>query len=403
MAGLKQRKIIDFVFANNAGDQVVFPALEDDATYDVSEALLHERVVEREFPLPKDGCGALEFHSPDQSFHVSAAKTEELAIFVAAHSDYSHFFVNHTKRAYPRDADPLKKKAPCIKRAAKASGRYFRGHTVFFHLVSALLIVWAFSLAAVVLWGLMISLTNGKEYELNPTQLFPSHFEWGNYWTAITTIEYNDTNYLQMIWNSVWLSFGITFCKLLATTLFAYVMARYQFHGRKILFAFVILMMMLPSYGSTSANYKYLFSLGMIDSPLFLLSQFAGHGANFLIMYSYFINISHAYDEAARVDGANDFQILGRIMIPIARPAILSVGIITFISSWNDYSTMLIFMDKYPILSSGLYRYKMVATYSLNTAVYFAGLFLAALPVAILFIAFNKMLMENLTIGGIKG
>ena len=79
------------------------------------------------------------------------------------------------------------------------------------------------------------------------------------------------------------------------------------------------------------------------------------------------------------------------------------IGLMTFVELWNEYMTPILYLDNYPTLMSGLFRYKTVATYTLDTPVYFAGLLLAALPTGILFTCFSGTLMRNLTIGGIKG
>lgn len=279
---------------------------------------------------------------------------------------------------------------------------YFCHHNIMFHVFATILILWALSLFFVIFWGILISLTDGTYFELNPKTFFPPSFEFENYKLALETIQYNDTNYIKMIWNSVWFSVGCALFRLWSTTLFAYVISKYQFKGRKILYAFTILQLMLPVYGQTASNYKYLESLNLVNSPLFLLSQGAGHGMYFLIMHSYFANISSTFSEAGKIDGANDFVICFKIMLPLARSAILAVGIMLFVTVWNDYQTPIIFLDNYPTLGSGLFRYKTVATYTLNMSIYFAGVFMAALPIAIIFIALSDVLMENITFGGIK-
>lgn len=281
--------------------------------------------------------------------------------------------------------------------------QYFISHNICFHICALILWVWGLSLIFVLFMGLMISFRDGLDYSLYPRKFFPDKFVFSNYAEAIRTLSFGTTTYGKMIWNSVWFTFGTTFMKVMATTLCAYTVAKYNFPGRKVFYGFIIVQLMLPIYGQSTANYKLLSSIGLVDNGWFLLAQGAGHGMYFLIMYSYFENLSSMYMEAARLDGANDFTIMFRIMLPMAKPLIMAISLMIFIATWNDYSTPLIYLPNHLTLGAGLYRYKIIAAYTLNTPVYFAGIFLSALPAAVLFITFNKTLMENLTIGGLKG
>ena len=290
-----------------------------------------------------------------------------------------------------------------FKYADKRIRRYFMGHGILFHFIASILWIWALSLLAVLLMGVLISMTDGLAYTLDPTCVIPEKLTLKNYATAFKTIEYNDTSYFGMLFNSVWYSVGCTVCRLIATTLCAYVVAKYEFKGKKVLYTFIILQMMIPTYSAGVSNYVYLFNMGLVDTPLFLLGQFAGHGWYFLVMHSYFVGIDSTYKEAAEIDGANDFVIFGQIILPIAKAAVFAIAIMTFVGLWNDYNTPIIYLDSYPTLMSGLFRYKSITAYTLDLPIYFAGVILAALPTAILFTCFSGVLMQNLTIGGIKG
>ena len=284
---------------------------------------------------------------------------------------------------------------------------------IAFNIAAAIVFLWALSLLVVIIWGINISLTEGVEFYLDPNRFFPKEWYFGNYEKAFSTIGYQffntntmtlmEATYLGMLGNSAWFSFGSTFMKLLATMCFAYVVARYRFIGRKFLYVFVLVQMMLPVYGQTTANYKLLSTFGIVDSPLMLLAMGAGHGMFFLVTHSFFETLSSSYEEAAVLDGAGYFTTFFRIMLPLAKPIVVSIGLLTFISCWNDYTSTLLYLPSYPTLSSGLYSYRQIAIYTLDDCVYFAGVFISALPIVVLFIVFNKTLMENMSIGGIKG
>ncbi len=277
-------------------------------------------------------------------------------------------------------------------------------HSIFFHLASVVLWLWALSLLAVIFWAIMISLTDGRDYALNPRLLFPENgFKFSNYAYAVTNLSVGGTSYMGMLFNTVW--FTISFCvvRLIVTLFAAYTFAFYHFKGRKYLYGFLILQMMLPVYGQTSANYTMLLNMGLIDTPLFLISCAAGHGMNFLMLHSFFSNLSHSYAEAARIDGAGEWRIFFQINMPLSKTLIVAMFLMMFVGVWNDYQTILLYLPSYPTLATGLFRYKTLAAYTLDTPIYFAGIIMASLPVALIFIIFNKTLMENLTLGGLKG
>lgn len=295
------------------------------------------------------------------------------------------------------------------------------GLGVFFNIVSLIFLIWASSLALVVFRGILISITNPDIYRYETAHTFwptisnvqerdivrlgiDRIFKLENYKAALESISFENNTYFNMVWNSIWFSFGATFMKLLSTVCFAYIVSRYRFKGRKFLYTFVLIQMIIPIYGQTTANYKLLDTLGLIDSPLFLLALGAGHGMYFLICHSFFESLPKSYEEAATIDGAGYMRVFLQIMLPLAKPIIISIGLLTFVSCWNDYATTLLYLPTHYTLSSGMYKYQFnKRTNNYQTPVYFAGIFLSALPIATLFLVFNKTLMENMAIGGIKG
>ena len=172
----------------------------------------------------------------------------------------------------------------------------------------------------------------------------------------------------------------------------------------KLLYGFVILQMMLPVYGQTASNYSLLSKLGLVDTPLFLLAQGAGHGMYFLITYSFFRTLPTGYEEAAKMDGAGAFVIFWKVMLPLAKPIISALSIMTAIATWNNYATVLVYLPNYPNLATGLYTIRENAfAAGLTTPSYFAAIMLSVLPVIIVFLIFNKQIMQNVSIGGLKG
>lgn len=274
-------------------------------------------------------------------------------------------------------------------------------------------LIWGLILTLIVLWGLGVALADPLWYLDNPHAFIVKDFTLNNFVEAIQkfAVEVNDgtsgtrmVRYWELAFNSVWYSVGGTFMKMMATVCFAYAVARFEFKGRKLLYGFVVLQMMLPIYGQTAANYKLLANLGLVDNMGFLLAQGAGHGMYFLITYSFFRNLPTGYVEAAKMDGAGPFTIFAKVMLPLAKPITVALAIMQLIAYWNDYGSVILYLSSHPTLASALYYLRNQMFYlGLQTPSYFAGILISVLPVAILFIIFNKQIMENVSIGGLKG
>ncbi len=281
------------------------------------------------------------------------------------------------------------------------------------NLMGLIPLIWSVLLVFLVLWAINVALAEPTWYLDNGNTFLTKEFTLHNFSEAVSKFKMQvsdafhgirEVSYLEMFWNSVWFSVGATLMKMISTICFAYAVARFEFRGRKLLYGFVVLQMMLPVYGQTSANYNLLLNLGLVDTPFFLLAQGAGHGMFFLIAYSFFRNLPSGYEEAAMMDGAGPFTIFVKIMLPLARPITIALATMQFIACWNDYQTVIIYLKSYPTLSGALYSLKEQAfSLGLQTPQYFAGIFISVIPVALLFIIFNKQIMENVSIGGLKG
>ena len=281
-----------------------------------------------------------------------------------------------------------------------------------FNILGLIPLIWGGLFVLMVLWGFGVSIADENWYLDHSSSFIPLQIDFSNYKKAMEKFIFESyvdgelvtTNYFTLILNSLWFSLGMTATKMVATVFFAYAVARLQFPGRKFLYVFVVIQMMIPVYGQTAANYQLLDTLGLLDSPLFLIGQGAGHGMYFLIIYAFFRNLPMGYSEAAQIDGAGPFTVFFRVMLPQARPIIVSLSVMQFISAWNSYDVPLLYLPSYPTLSTALYLYKdNMFQLGLSTPTYFAGMLISIIPVAVLFLIFNKQIMNNISIGGMKG
>ena len=164
-----------------------------------------------------------------------------------------------------------------------------------------------------------------------------------------------------------------------------------------------IVTMMIPVSGSLPSALKLSQTMGYYDSPLTLITAVGGLGANFIIGFAFFKGVDWSYAESAFMDGASHLRVFVQIMIPLSISPIMAMMLMGFISAWNDTVGPLIYLPSWPTLASGFYIYQIESGRTLNYPVYFAGLFIAAIPIIALYIAFQDTLMNLNMGGGLKG
>lgn len=262
---------------------------------------------------------------------------------------------------------------------------------------------YACSIVYPLLWGLFSSLKDPVEYIVNKDTFFPKDWLFSNYLEAFKLLNVKGHNIFEMFFNSIWLTLGQSFISITVCTTTAYIMSKYDFVGKKVINVVILASMMVPLYGSQAAAMKLYLKLGMYNSPLILLASASGVGGMFLILRSYFKGVSWEYAEAAQIDGASDLWIYLKVMLPIAKPAVMSLFMVMLIGGWNDYTTSVYYLPDYPTIASGLYLYEKISSFNINFPVYFAGVVMACIPTMTLFFCFQEQIMSSITTGGLKG
>lgn len=185
-----------------------------------------------------------------------------------------------------------------------------------------------------------------------------------------------------------------------------YVISKYEFKGRALIYSIVIFCMTIPIIGTTSSLLKLVNSpfLPIGNTPLYvLITSLGGFGFNFMVMHAFFKNVSWSYVEAVLIDGGGHFTAFFKVMLPQATPSLITLSILSLIGSWNDYTTPMMFLPDYPTIASGAYSLNQSANRTADFPLVFAGLLLSFIPVLILFIIFSDRIMKNFSIGGLKG
>jgi len=289
-----------------------------------------------------------------------------------------------------------------MKRQPSSKIKKRSGEIVLFAIVFLIFVIYAVMLFYPLIWGLLSSFKSVKDYNNSPFS-FPSVWHFENYIEAIKTISDDGMSFTQMLWNSVWFAVGSAIIHMEFTSAYAYVLNKYNFRGRKFLYGLCLFMMAVPIGASFVSTYRLMHNLHLTNSYLILLTSINVYGMKLILCYSYYNNISNAYVEAAQIDGANFYTIYFKAMRPQATPILLTLMVLEFIEKWNDYMGPLLYLSKMPTLATGLYRYQSIVEWSGNYPVLFAGIFICTLPLFIIFIFFSNKLMDNISVGGLKG
>ncbi len=255
-------------------------------------------------------------------------------------------------------------------------------------------------------WALVSSLKSPAEIVAYPPLPFPASPQWQNYVEIWQTVPL-----LQFLWNSVQITTLGVIGQTLSAAAVAYGFARFRFPGKNILFLFLLSTLVLPQEVTMIPTFLMFNAVGWLDSlkPLIVPNFFGGGpGGAFAIflLRQFFMAIPRDLDEAATIDGANSWTIFWRMIVPLAKPALTTVAVLSFLSHWNDFLGPLIYLnttDKYP-LALGL-RYFQQVPLSDNPPrehLLMAAAIVMAIPCIALFFAAQRFFVQGITMSGLK-
>ena len=223
--------------------------------------------------------------------------------------------------------------------------------------------IFALSYAYIVFWCFY---TGGRDAtEISRNAFGFTKFDISKYGEVFTLFEdENGNNFFDMLGNSLYFSFLGPFLCIFVACQLAYVTSKYKFFGAGGVYFIVLVVITLPIYGTQTALYRLLYDIGFINSRLMLLTSLNGFSIYYMYFYAFFKNLSWTYAEAAEIDGANEWGIFFKVMLPQSIGMFGSLFMMLWISDWNSYQTALIFLPKMPTLAVGIYNFKTTMEYS---------------------------------------
>ena len=280
---------------------------------------------------------------------------------------------------------------------------------IFKVIIYIALIAMTISIIVPVLWVFMASFKRNAEFigkGTNPWAL-PEQLQWQNYVTAFVDAEMGE-----FFLNSVIVTALALILLLVIALPAAYALSRFDFKGKKILnVAFMaglfvnINYIVVPIFLMLSGANRMLGVDFFLDNRFILALIYASSSLSFSIylLSGYFKTLPKGFEEAAYIDGCGYFKTMVSIMIPMAKPSILTVILFQFLSFWNEYIIAFIVMNEHNTLAVGLKNLMAVERTATNYGIMYAGLVIVMIPVLVLYICVQKQLTKGMTLGGLKG
>ncbi|HFM5587698.1 TPA: carbohydrate ABC transporter permease [Enterococcus faecium] len=250
------------------------------------------------------------------------------------------------------------------------------------------------------LWMVFTSLKPMEEIVRYPPTFFPEKIVWENYLDTIAAFPF--WRYAR---NTLFITVLVVIGNVLSNSFIAYGFAKLDFPGKKLMFALVLSTMMIPGFVTMIPQYVLFSKIGWVVTYLpLIVPSFFGNAFNIFLMRQFYLSINNELIEAAEIDGANHLYIWSHLMLPLTKPALITIAINSFNAAWNDFLGPLLYIqdqEKYT-LQIGLQVFQNQATTQWNYLM--AGATLVLIPTILLFFFAQRYFIEGMDLtGGSKG
>ncbi len=248
------------------------------------------------------------------------------------------------------------------------------------------------------IWMISSSLKRDNQVLTVPVQWIPEEFRWSNYseiWDEIPMLQY--------LKNSAYLSVVVTGLQVLTGSFAAYGFAKIRFPGRDALFLGYIATIAVPWQAYMVPQYIMMDDAGLTNTfwAIILIQAFSAFGV--FLMRQYYMSIPDELVEAARIDGLSEYRIYWRIMLPLSKPALASLALLTFVNTWNDYMGPFIYLSSNELWTVQLGLRSFIGLYDARYAMIMTGAVLSVLPVVVIFLLGQRYFIRGIATTGLKG
>jgi multiple sugar transport system permease protein len=269
-----------------------------------------------------------------------------------------------------------------------------------------MLLVYGFLIVASVVtilpfaWTLLSSFKTGAEIRQIPPTFFPETFTLENYRTVL-----NDPALplLTFYRNSTVVAISNVFTNLFTSSLFGYVFAKFNFAGKRVLFWYIMAQLMIPFQVTMIPGYLILAKLGLINNLLGLIVPSAVSAFGIFLMRQFVQTLPDELLDAARVDGASEWRIYVQIVLPQLRPALATLGLLTFLFNWNAYLWPLIVLSEQQVRTLPIILTWYANQHSNQLHLSMTAAVLVMMPILFFFISMQRWIVQGITLSGMKG
>ncbi len=284
----------------------------------------------------------------------------------------------------------LKNKLP-ISRILKTASRYL--------ILSIISVV----LFAPFLLSFLGTLKTNAEIILWPPRFLPENWLWNNWADTWNTDLGRGGTFPRWLFNTAFLAIVTATLQMLFCAMGGYAFARLKFRGNNIIFTFMLSSMMLPGIVTLVPKYVFMAKIHLINTYWALILPGSVDAFGVFLLTQYFKSIPSELEDACKIDGANYFDIFRNIIIPLSKPALLTLFILKFQSMWNNFMEALLYLSKVSMWTLNIALMTFQQQYKSQMNLVLVGAMFNAFPVLILFFLFSKYYMEGVSFSGLKG
>ncbi|WP_375546743.1 carbohydrate ABC transporter permease [Streptomyces gossypii] len=266
---------------------------------------------------------------------------------------------------------------------------------------SAFLVLWVIMAAGPLIWVMVNSLRESSDITGNPFG-WPTSLSFENFSNA-----WSDANIGKYAANSLIILCGSLPGTMLLGSMAAYVIARFSFRGNRVIYMLFAGGMMFPIILAVVPLFFVMDNFGLLDTRHGIMLAYIAYSLPFttFFMTSFFRTLPGSVAEAATIDGASHTRTFFQIMLPMAKPGLISIGIFNFLGQWNQYFLPLALNSTDPdkaLLTQGLAELSVNQGYEGDWGALFAGLSIAMIPILVVYMVFQRQVQEGLTAGAVK-
>jgi len=265
-------------------------------------------------------------------------------------------------------------------------------------LIYVFLVVTTFTMLIPFAWMLSSSLKYNKDVFTFPMQWIPKEPRWANYsiiWTKIPLGKF--------ILNTFKLAIIITALQLLSSSFAAYAFAKLRFPGRRGLFLGYIATIAVPWQAYMVPQFIMMSAMGLNNTHMAMICLQAFSAFGVFMMKQFYESVPDELREAARIDGLSEYGIWWKIMLPLSKPAISTLIIITFVNTWNDFLGPMIYLTRTELKTIQIGLRSFISQYSSEYGLIMAGSVVALIPVLVVFLSLQRYFIQGIASTGIKG